>query len=744
MTINTKEAMDEIYGIFNQPVKNEEVEEEEDDDESDDDDYTSGAESTTTGKISANVSEYGDETRNEIMAAQGHTEIESEEPGDDKTDMTGWSDFTSSKHVPKGDVPDENDENVEQCRENEFQIYKDKDMEEDIASSTTPLYEELTTPTGTEENAAVKYVPLPPEDYEPVTSQFRNTSMLAQNRLPFMTPIVERTESSLGGATTRTERDYFSTTSKTPSRQMHESFDPIDEDEQDALLSSPYQDPDHAEDKRKVLQPIRTKTTKGMVVLKDASTNPKPLGRNIGNTSEPVNKGPIVKDLQCNPVDPNLRESILAQLRPSLHTYVGYQEHPDSRCGKGAEVKKFARNVSKVGKGANGQDKAASTLSLPPLLDFEGTDNVYTIKRELGAGAFAPVYLVERSVRSDGQTTKGDDEENAAPIVQMGKGAFSAVQRSGLEAIKLEDNPPSAWEFYMIKQAHRRLGVSRPAESIVHAHEMHIFADEGYLVEQFRDQGTLLDLVNLARADAGAAGGAPTSGGIDEALAIFISVELLRTVEALHARGIIHGDLKGDNVLVRFDNPAQSTSTASESWSTRYTRDGSCGWSSKGISLIDFGRGIDMRVFDPKVAFIADWETSEADCAEMREMRPWTYQVDYHGLAGTIHSLLFGKYMAVVAERGGGLGQGASKHYRIREGFKRYWQTEIWTECFELLLNPLSHLDGEEGARLPVTKGLRALREKMEDWLEGSCEKGIGLKAMIRRLEEGIAGRKKK
>ena len=161
----------------------------------------------------------------------------------------------------------------------------------------------------------------------------------------------------------------------------------------------------------------------------------------------------------------------------------------------------------------------------------------------------------------------------------------------------------------------------------------------------------------------------------------------------------------------------------------------------EGVSLIDFGRGIDMKAFKPDVQFIADWPTTEADCAEMRELRPWTYQIDYHGLAGIVHNLLFGKYISTIAERGATLGAGATKTYKIKESLKRYWQTEIWHECFDLLLNPLMHLDGEEGRRLPVLKGMKQVREQMEAFLESNCEKGVGLKVLIRRMEEAVKKR---
>jgi checkpoint serine/threonine-protein kinase len=208
-------------------------------------------------------------------------------------------------------------------------------------------------------------------------------------------------------------------------------------------------------------------------------------------------------------------------------------------------------------------------------------------------------------------------------------------------------------------------------------------------------------------------------------------------VEALHAKGLVHGDLKADNILVRLN------STSSDGWSPQYHRSGTNGWSERGITIIDFGRGIDMKAFRPDVQFIADWKTSEADCAEMREMRPWTYQVDYHGLAGIVHSMLFGKYLETVTERGATLGAGATKTYKIRETLKRYWQTDLWNDVFGLLLNPLMHLEAEEGRKLPVVVGIKALRERMETYLEVNCEKGVGLKAGLRRMENAIRERRK-
>jgi checkpoint serine/threonine-protein kinase len=722
VTIHTREAMDEIYGIFNQPLQSakdpmEEAEEsEEETDEDDDDDYTSAGESTETGRISATTSEFGDLTTADFttqsVAPSGHSDDEdSEDEPDEGGSASKWSEFTASKHIPKG----ENGSGDHEDTQEDFSEASSLDQTDEEPKESPE--EELMTPTSPPPELVgdgSKFVPVPPEDCEIPTNPYRDPQYVAQSRLPFMTPIVEKTETSIGAATAlaKLTKDYFN--SKTPCREKSMRTPTKPSSPGAEVWSSPFLDDLDGVAPSKVSQPILKKEPTAVLTAR-------PKEQAIKAPVLP--KGPIVLDAQCNPIDDQIRSTILSKIQPPLSSYEGYFDRSNESNGKGADIRKFAKSLSKTGKG--GSDKTTGNLIMPPVLRFEGSERQYMIKRELGKGAFAPVYLVE----SEDITQEVREDQNE-PAVEMGKGAFG-LQRADLEAIKMED-PPSVWEFYMLRQAKRRLGVSRPMESIVPAYEMHLFKDECYLIEQYSDQGTLLDLVNLARADS-------TTGGVmDEQVAMFFTIELFRTVEALHAKGLLHGDIKADNLLVRFKNIANE-----DGWSPLYHRDGTSGWSDKGITLIDFGRGIDMKAFKPEVQFIADWKTSEADCAEMREMRPWTYQIDYHGVAGVVHTLLFGKYLETVAERGAILGAGQTKTYKIRESLKRYWQTDIWSEAFDLMLNPLTHLEGEEGTKLPVLKGMRGCRERMETWLEANCEKGVGLKALLRRLEISIKERKR-
>jgi len=151
------------------------------------------------------------------------------------------------------------------------------------------------------------------------------------------------------------------------------------------------------------------------------------------------------------------------------------------------------------------------------------------------------------------------------------------------------------------------------------------------------------------------------------------------------------------------------------------------GWSYKGIKLIDFGRTIDTRQFPRGQQFVADWPTDARDCREMREGAPWTYQPDYFGLAGIVYCMLYGKYFeenSIVQHAG---------QYQLSVSFKRYWQVDLWTELFDLLLNPtLVRPDGQ----LPLCAELGSIRGKFEYWLQHNDR---GIRASLQGLLKKIA-----
>ena len=785
MTFHSKAATDEVYNMFNQPSRHEPVREESDEE---DDGYSTAGESTGTGRISGTTSEFGEE---DTMASAGTTGDENTRTGSQPDSVSPWSEFTASKHVPKfrggtlrNNASEEGTE-ILSSSQNQTQTSQLSGLDtqaiaaiagQQIGDLNTQVIaamagdlegddrEELRTPISPvgpvemEIPNQPKYVPLPPEDYEPTPLRpFRDAADIALNRLPFMTPIVEKTESSLAPSTVFDEKEHVG--SKTPSRshRMHAHTSnnspsrlPIDE----LILKTPPKEKPSPH-KRKLsagssdpqaLSPSPQKlksrfsgssTYSPRMNVQPVFAIPPPtfVKSSIANGTKSVvkslhSKGPIVLDLQCNPVDPSIRKQILLSINPPLSSNVGFFDNSSQRCCKYPQIQNYTKKLAAAkirSSPRKNQSERTVTQAVQPLLELDGSSRIYAVKRELGKGAFAPVYLVESYDRD-----KTDDDDDLA---QRHHHHHHHHQRQGLEAIKTED-PPSAWEFHILRLLRQRLGpMSRTMQSIILAHECHVFADECYLVLEYRSQGTLLDLVNAVKEENRKAGKASADVGLDEVLAMFLSVELLRTVEACHSVGVLHGDLKADNCLCRFDAIPGGGELAEA-----YRRDGSSGWETKGMTLIDLGRGIDFRAFKAEVKFVADWASCGQDCAEIREARPWTWQIDYFGMAGVIHSLLFGRYIETVQVGGTGVRLGEQKEWKLKESFKRYWASGVWGEVFGLLLNPTVGASGSEG--LPCQREMRRVREGMECWLEEEGERK-GLRGAIRRAEALMNARRK-
>ncbi|XP_055362574.1 mitotic checkpoint serine/threonine-protein kinase BUB1 isoform X3 [Betta splendens] len=242
----------------------------------------------------------------------------------------------------------------------------------------------------------------------------------------------------------------------------------------------------------------------------------------------------------------------------------------------------------------------------------------------------------------------------------LGEGAFATVFQATdpvtSEKVVLKvQKPANPWEFYINTQLDARLqpGIRHLYSSVRSAH---IFNNGSVLLEELHNYGTLLNAVNMYK----------TLGDkvMPQPLVMYFTICILHMVEQLHSINIIHADIKPDNFLLgeRFmDNKDVDPDSVNH-----------------GLVLIDLGQSIDMKLFSENTAFTARCLTSGFQCTEMLSGKPWTYQTDYFGVAGTVHCLLFGTYMRVRNE--GGV-------WKTDAAFRRNPHSDLWLNFFHTLLN---------------------------------------------------------
>jgi checkpoint serine/threonine-protein kinase len=427
--------------------------------------------------------------------------------------------------------------------------------------------------------------------------------------------------------------------------------------------------------------------TTGMVVADSTSTI----------TNRPSDVAPV------DPYDRKMLQTYLSQLPTPIQLHSNVVDLSARAADKVAGLQKTAK------KRANSKTKDR-TGTFDDAWDLELDGEVFSVREKMGEGAFGAVYRIALPV--------GDDEEEED---------FDVDGNELFLAVKVE-KPTNFWEFYVLDQMQTRFS-ERPMNSILTPHRLYAYSDESFLLLDLCDRGSLLNAVNKAQEYRIAPPGNGTTG-LDELLAIFFVIELLRTLEGFHSAGFIHGDLKIDNCLLRFEDLPEEVV-----WQTVYDSTGANGWSEKGLKVIDYGRTIDTTMFKPGQQFDSDLKTDKYDCIEMQSGKPWTFEPDYHGVASIAYCALFGHYMETesvqvqVQVEGGE----TTREKRVpKQAFRRYHQTELWTKLFDMLLNPRQvRPDGS----LPVTSELAAVRIEMEEWLALNCNKnGKSLKSLLSKL----------
>ncbi|XP_014276592.1 mitotic checkpoint serine/threonine-protein kinase BUB1 [Halyomorpha halys] len=235
---------------------------------------------------------------------------------------------------------------------------------------------------------------------------------------------------------------------------------------------------------------------------------------------------------------------------------------------------------------------------------------------------------------------------------EIGKGAYARVVKASkgnnTVALKVE-KPACKWEFYIAKEIQGRVP-PKLAILFMDIPEAHIYNNGSILVTQWAKHGNLLNIVNTFKEK--------TGRSLERGVVFHFGVELIDIVDYLHRAKIIHADLKPDNIVIRELPDHNETEPC--------------------LQLIDFGRCIDMSLLPPETKFNCVFKTEDNQCNEMKENKPWTYQIDLYGLANIFHCLLLSEYMQVVKK---------NDKWMLQKQIPRNMRREVWNPIFDTLLN---------------------------------------------------------
>jgi len=387
-----------------------------------------------------------------------------------------------------------------------------------------------------------------------------------------------------------------------------------------------------------------------------------------------------MKNIVFETVAPQMDETLLKKYREMPLSSEEYRANPFL---PSVHLKILAR-LSKPIQQRNGYcmiDAAVPTIKSNQVLTI--SPHCFMVKEFKAEGAYGRVYKALRT-NVDGVNDFDIDFTDSDIVLKIQK-------------------PKREWEYYIVAELQERLENKYDQQWFMSIPRCYIFNDGSIFASKYHSY-TLLDVCNKA--------GLLVSQTSRELLATYFVVEMLHVAEKLKAAKIIHADIKAENFMIQ-DLPKLNVSGRS----AEEMFDGFA----PSLILIDFGISIDLMQFPEGTNFKFKFEKLENLTPEMLEGKPWTYQVDYYGIASIAHNLLYGSYMNM--KKSGG-------KYRPEGTPRRWFNADLWKDFFNDFLNI------ESCEKLPDLEGMR---RRFEQYLFSNYKTKFSL--VVSELHNKLNGR---
>lgn len=292
------------------------------------------------------------------------------------------------------------------------------------------------------------------------------------------------------------------------------------------------------------------------------------------------------------------------------------------------------------------------------LLDTESAQNDILIKLKdwfhRGNSKHNPKRLIEL------------DKDTFHVVGQLGQGGMADVylvqhtKTFAYYGLKVQQ-PPHPWEYYILSQIHSRKSTNL---NVLDIYDFYQYCDASFLLMYFIQNGTLLDALNSFR---------PLKSYMPEPIVLIIILHLLEELNKLHRIQIVHNDLKLENIML-----VSASSSSNRKTTAGFPK----------IMMIDFGYSIDVSALPPHTLCKANWPPAcpKSDFPMLNQQYP-PFHADYWQLASMAHLLLYGTPMLTLKNKNG--------FYSIQQAIRRYWHRKVWTDFYQMLLNPSSFNEKE-------------------------------------------------
>ncbi|KAJ3339979.1 hypothetical protein HDU83_007292, partial [Entophlyctis luteolus] len=481
----------------------------------------------------------------------------------------------------------------------------------------------------------------------------------------------------------------------------------------------------------------------GELVLRSVRENNKEIADNKCE-NDTAYTSPACYDLgnPCNPFLPDVRRIVLRNADVDVDQMAGFID-----CTKFPEPPHLGKLLENaLSRSGLCQIKFRSNMFVRFRVIKHLGNSKYVLAQELKSGLICQTPIVDEDMELENDDD--DDPDACASDEEYDEASNPANER--LFVLNAE-MPGSAWEFYSLKTLRVRLS-DRILESIPEPMSCHMLADASCSRFRYVSEMSILNAIQLSGKHGFGSGvctigTAGSDGGVDELLVAFWTIELLRTVEAVHVSGfLLGGHLSVENVFVRL-LPCVSIAGGSGFWNPQYDASGKGGWSAKGVFLLDWMNAVDLFAFPEEQMFVGGTD----NCWESVNHVPCKYEPDWFAVASIVHWLLFGKELEVCYSESST--EEVKPIMKIQESFKRQWNISVWTRLFDVLLNlqrcaerastEVNNYGTDEdeefvefAGEFPPAVEIRAVRKLLEQWLTGTCSKaGRSLKSLLQRVE---------